>query len=82
MTDYSPRAMAEQISAEIGRTVTAKQVRAQMRKAVRAEGGVIGKDTPGRGKRYALDARAFRSVKANVTRALSASDAAEAAEQE
>lgn len=35
--------------------ITAKRVRALHRAAVKASGGKIGTDTPGRGKRYALD---------------------------
>lgn len=61
--------------------ISAKKARALHRKNVRANGGVIGKDTPGKGKRYALDARAFAAIKADVERALSASEASDAADE-
>jgi hypothetical protein len=58
--------------------ISAKKVRALHRKAVRASGGTIGKDTPGRGKRYAKDT--FAQMAENVEAALSTASEADASE--
>lgn len=45
-----------------------KRVRALHRSYVRSNHGTIGTDTPGKGKRYVMDAKAFNAFCANVTK--------------
>lgn len=60
-----------ELAAETG--VSAKKLRALHRKHIRANGGVIGKDTPGRGKTYAQ--KDFAKIAANVRSMLAADKA-------
>jgi hypothetical protein len=46
--------------------MTPKNVRKHWRAYVRANGGTIGQDTPGKGKRYDLDARTYAAFKKQV----------------
>lgn len=76
---YTPAELAAECN------TTPKQIRRFMRSQVRADGGVIGKDTPGKGKRYALDARTFNAYKRAFIKAqsagASADESVESAEQ-
>lgn len=58
--------------------ISAKKARALHRKAVRAAGGTIGKDTPGRGKRYAADT--FAVMAQNVEAGLASRESDDASE--
>jgi hypothetical protein len=49
------------LAAECG--TTPRAIRKFARSLVRLNGGVIGKDSPGKGKRYALDSREFAALK-------------------
>lgn len=47
--------------------ITPKRARALHRSYVKSRGGTIGQDTPGKGKRYVLNAQAFAEIKKHVT---------------
>lgn len=42
--------------------MTPRAIRKALRADVREAGGAIGKDTPGKGKRYTIDARTFGAL--------------------
>lgn len=42
---------------------TPRTLRKYMRSAAKAQGGVIGEDTPGKGGRYAIEAKSLRSMR-------------------
>jgi hypothetical protein len=50
-----------------GEQMTAKKVRAIHRRAIKASGGTIGKDTPGKGKRYGKDVFAIMAESVEAT---------------
>lgn len=53
------------LAAELG--ISAKTVRKHYRAFVRANGGTIGQDTPGRGKRYSLNAGEYAKMRKIVS---------------
>lgn len=52
---------AKEVAEELG--TTAKRFRSFLRSEVKAAGGIVGEDTPGKGGRYSFEQKEVRSLK-------------------